>query len=176
MSGDHSTHVLILLGASRSMRASSCGSLPWPTTFAGCVRGLHGRVHGSLPNVSGRSGEVVAVLGCEMSLFCSGFVPGEGLSGLIGDDDRPRDVGHRRSPWPRDDGRVRSRAGRAAVDRWKSARDAFGGRIMYAAGTWENIEWDLFDIVSVDAYRDAGNAADYRDQVPGIRQGPGRPW
>jgi hypothetical protein len=50
----------------------------------------------------------------------------------------------------------------------KAARAAFGGRLTYAAGSWEQVEWDLFDIVSVDAYRDAGNADAYREIVRGL--------
>jgi hypothetical protein len=37
------------------------------------------------------------------------------------------------------------------------ARDRFGGKITYAAGPWEEIDWTPFDIVSVDGYRDATN-------------------
>ena len=47
----------------------------------------------------------------------------------------------------------------------ESARSTFRGRLTYAAGTWEDVEWDAFDIVSIDAYRDAGNEAGYRDQI-----------
>ena len=39
------------------------------------------------------------------------------------------------------------------------ARRRFGGRITYASGTWEPVDWTPFDIVAVDAYRDADNAA-----------------
>jgi hypothetical protein len=47
-------------------------------------------------------------------------------------------------------------------------RGRFGGPLTYAAGTWEPVDWSRFDIVSVDAYRDASNArsigADLRKQ------------
>ena len=46
-----------------------------------------------------------------------------------------------------------------------AARARFRGPVTYAAGLWEDVEWDLFNIVSVDAYRDARNAAGCCDQL-----------
>jgi hypothetical protein len=111
---------------------------------------------------SGR-GEVVLVLGCELSVFCKGFVPGE-TSGerlkLMGDP----------ATWSDPALLAQLQAGLA---RWgdvqnelvAAARAVFSGRITYAAGLWEDVNWDLFDIVGVDAYRDAANAATYADDL-----------
>ncbi len=49
-------------------------------------------------------------------------------------------------------------------------RARFGGRITYASGTWENVDWRGFDVVAVDAYRDANNRDTFRDQVRGLFQ------
>ncbi len=46
-----------------------------------------------------------------------------------------------------------------------AARGVFGGRITYAAGMWEDVNWELFDIVSIDAYRDAANRANFSDEL-----------
>ncbi|MET9312311.1 hypothetical protein ABZX12_10815 [Kribbella sp. NPDC003505] len=108
-------------------------------------------------------GEVVLVLGCELSVFCKGFVPGE-TSGerlaLMADP----------ATWADPAKLTQLQAGLA---RWgevqqqlaSAARSVFGGRITYAAGLWEDVNWDLFDIVAVDAYRDAGNAATFADEL-----------
>lgn len=108
-------------------------------------------------------GDVVLVLGCELSVFCKGFVPGE-TSGerlaLMGDP----------ATWSDPAKLMELQAG---LERWGSvqeelaiaARSAFGGRITYAAGMWEDVNWELFDIVSVDAYRDAANAATFADEL-----------
>lgn len=108
-------------------------------------------------------GDVVLVLGCELSVFCKGFVPGE-TSGerlaLMGDP----------ATWTDPSKLAQLQAGLA---RWgevqdelaTAARSAFGGRITYAAGMWEDVNWELFDIVSVDAYRDAANAATFADEL-----------
>jgi len=43
-----------------------------------------------------------------------------------------------------------------------AVRGRFGGPLTYAAGTWEPVDWSRFDIVGVDAYRDASNARSFR--------------
>ena len=108
-------------------------------------------------------GDVVAVLGTEMSLFARGFVPGDGLSDRIAGMMDP-------GTWSSPDKMAEMMAGfergkatlRAVVE---AARGIFGGRVTYAAGAWEEVDWDLFDVVSVDAYRDANGAPRYREQV-----------
>ena len=115
------------------------------------------------PKTFERRGEVVAVLGCEMSMFGSGFVPGDGVTGRMATMTDP-------ATWTDADAMERMAQGFAraqAVQRSivERARRAFGGRVTYAAGMWEEVDWDLFDIVSVDGYRDAANAAGYREQL-----------
>ncbi|HEU4946160.1 MAG TPA: hypothetical protein VFT31_03295 [Kribbella sp.] len=107
--------------------------------------------------------EVVLVLGCELSMFCAGFVPGGDWFGRMATMTDP-------ATWA-DPGRLAEM--QRGLDRWRrvqermvaAARSAFGGRITYAAGMWEDVDWHLFDIVAVDAYRDAGNADTFRDQL-----------
>jgi hypothetical protein len=98
--------------------------------------------------------DVVLVLGGEISLFCSGFVPGEGLQGRLATMTDP-------ATWGTADGRAALAAG---------ARQVFRGPITYAAGTWEEVDWEAFDVVSVDAYRDAQNAAGFADLVRSYRR------
>jgi len=107
--------------------------------------------------------DVVLVLGCEMTLFSKGFVPGEGLAGRTATMTDPR-------TWATEDGRAPLLAGfeRAREVQRRTvaaAREVFGGRLTYASGTWEQVEWDLFDVVSIDAYRDEGNAARYAEEL-----------
>jgi hypothetical protein len=44
----------------------------------------------------------------------------------------------------------------------EAARGQFGGPLSYASGTWEPVDWSRFDIVGVDAYRDARNTGSFR--------------
>ena len=89
--------------------------------------------------------EVVFVAGCELSLFGGGFMPGVTFA-------------ERMTAF----GRVDLTAVQAQLVEYLSsvandARKRFGGKITYAAGPWEDLDWSAFDIVSVDGYRDAGN-------------------
>ncbi|HWD79310.1 MAG TPA: hypothetical protein VG497_10510 [Kribbella sp.] len=110
-----------------------------------------------------RHGEVVMVLGCELTLFCKGFVPGETSQERIALMSDP-------ATWTDP---VKVGELQAGLTRWATvqaelaaaARKVFGGRITYAAGMWEDVNWDLFDIVAVDAYRDAQNAATFGDDL-----------
>jgi len=45
------------------------------------------------------------------------------------------------------------------------ARRRFGGRLTYASGSWEQVDWSPFDVVAVDAYREDSNAATFRQQL-----------
>jgi hypothetical protein len=101
------------------------------------------------------SRDTVFVLGCELSIFNNGFLPGVHLL-------------------------ERSKAF-AEFDKWQPAMDEmlkeffikiipgvrqyFNGNITYAAGEWEEIDWSLFDIISVDLYRAKHNQTNYEQQL-----------
>ncbi|TCM38941.1 hypothetical protein [Kribbella sp. VKM Ac-2568] len=109
------------------------------------------------------SPEVVLVLGFEISLSCKGFVPGDTMEERLG-------TMMDQTTWTDPEKLARMQQG---LERWgqvqgqiaEAARSEFGGRITYAAGMWEDVDWSLFDIVSLDAYRDAQNASTFREQV-----------
>jgi hypothetical protein len=114
-------------------------------------------------------GRVVLVVGCEISLWSTGFFPGgDSVSGRIAavtDPDlpaKPEVMAALASGLERAEHTLRDIA--------HAAREAFGGPLTYAAAPWETVDWDLFDLVSVDAYRDADNAARYRDELRACRR------
>ncbi|WP_344275864.1 hypothetical protein [Actinomadura napierensis] len=105
--------------------------------------------------------EVVLVMGCEISLFAKGFVPGDDVYARIqavtsGDPEVYAAMGD-----------VPGHVNAFFAGAVAAARERFGGRVTYAAGPWEELDWGPFDLVSVDAYRDAGNAARYREELRG---------
>jgi hypothetical protein len=106
-------------------------------------------------------GEVVLVLGCEISLFNHDFLPGaetfERIANLIAAPREPA-VASALEALPR------------TMDEFLAAalaetRPTFSGHITYASGSWEGIDWRPFDVVAVDLYRDRNNATSYRDRL-----------
>ncbi len=104
---------------------------------------------------------VVFVTGCETSAFGSGFLPGAGymdrLTAMVTGD----------LAWWTSLGDVLERFAAYLAEAAATARARFGGPLTYASGPWESVDWTPFDIVGVDAYRAAYNAADFRDELRG---------
>jgi hypothetical protein len=117
------------------------------TLFEDCAdRAEHLRTSGA---------RVVLVTGCELTLFNSGFLPG---------GDAYDRIARLQKPGPRlfaAFGRLPKRLGAFLAEAADTARRRFGGPLTYASGSWEPVDWGPFDIVSIDAYRDAGNAENF---------------
>jgi hypothetical protein len=102
---------------------------------------------------------VVLVTGCELSLFASGFLPGGTLYerlGRLGTLDQELKAAFGALP-----SRLNGLLGETAA----VVRSRFGGLVSYASGMWEPVDWAPFDIVAVDAYRDASNAATFQSEL-----------
>lgn len=105
--------------------------------------------------------DVTLVLGCELSLFAPGFIPGRTTHDRIAEFASPEPSpalreAHRALPDTLDP----LLAGAAGA-----AREAFAGRITYAAGKWEPVDWSRFDVVSVDLYREGTDTDAYREKL-----------
>lgn len=103
-----------------------------------------------------REGAVVLVLGCEMTLYNPGFLPGDRFSDRV-----PLLASANASPGLID--RANQQADDLHERLVRNARRVFGGAVTYAAGLWEEIGWRRYDRVSVNAYRDAGNAEQFAE-------------
>jgi hypothetical protein len=106
-----------------------------------------------------RGAEVVLLTGSEVSLFTSGFLPGETLEerlAFIADPLRMRPI----------IAEVRARMNaflRRAVD---LVRARFGGPVSYASLPMEGVDWAPFDIIATDAvYRSAATTARFADLI-----------
>jgi hypothetical protein len=108
-----------------------------------------------------QSPRLVFVLGCEMSLFNSGFVPGATFVERIQTMINPALLVEQAGSPEELEQRFQAFLGRAVTE----VRSSFAGPITYAAGPWESVDWRLFDLVGIDHYRDAGNRDTYREQL-----------
>ncbi|MCZ1008249.1 hypothetical protein [Streptomyces lydicus] len=103
--------------------------------------------------------EVVFVAGCELSAFCAGFIPGDTYS------DRLQAMATADLDWWMALGPVQERLNGFLAEVAARVRSRFGGRISYASGPWESVDWQPFDIIGVDAYRAAYNATTFLDEL-----------
>ena len=102
---------------------------------------------------------VVMVAGCELSLFCAGYLPGptlgDRLDALTGAAPAPG----LHASFGKLPGMLNATLAQSAA----AIRDRFRGPVTYASAPWEAVDWAPFDLVSADLYRDSSNAAGYRD-------------
>lgn len=98
---------------------------------------------------------MVLVTGCELTLFNQGFLPGstiyeriDGL-GIWGPELQSAFAA------------LPSKLNGFLADTATATRRRFSGPITYASGVWELVDWQVFDIAAVDAYRDADNAENF---------------
>jgi hypothetical protein len=103
--------------------------------------------------------EVVFVTGVELSIMNRGFLDGdrvdERLSRLLADPDRRADRV----------AEVRSRLDRFLRTAVAATRERFRGRVTYAAVPFEGVDWDLFDVVTLELIRSAEVADRFRTGV-----------
>ncbi|MGA5822305.1 hypothetical protein ACPC54_31100 [Kitasatospora sp. NPDC094028] len=110
--------------------------------------------------------DVTLVVGCEWTLFLAGLVPGADVVARLAALSDPMSWAPEffaAGPPP-----VRLNALLATAV--TTARRHFTGPLTYAAGLWEDIDWTPFDLVAVDAYRDAGNAATLRATLEALHR------
>ncbi|MYT68210.1 MULTISPECIES: hypothetical protein [unclassified Streptomyces] len=103
--------------------------------------------------------QVVFVTGCELSAFAHGFLPGNTYR------DRLRAMATADMQWWTSLGPVPERLNAFLAEAVTTVRAHFGGRITYASGPWEPVDWAPFDLVGIDAYRTAQNADTFRTDL-----------
>jgi hypothetical protein len=88
----------------------------------------------------------VLVLGSELTIFMQGIVPGNDFSARTREAFTRIKAGDHSA-----DDRLNDFLGRAST----AVRGVYNGPLTYASLIWENVDWDRFDLISVDHYRDA---------------------
>ncbi|MGE0043989.1 MAG: abortive infection protein, partial [Vicinamibacterales bacterium] len=151
--------------------AVECGLRPWVSprligesmdaTVAHLVAAAEG-----LEALRSAGADVTFVLGCEASVFVEGIVPGE--------DREAREARMFTLPTlvlnavgvdPGFQASLNAYLGRALGE----VRARFGGPVTYAAGIWERVDWEPFDIVGLDYYRTWHNRLGYRRRLRDLR-------
>lgn len=97
------------------------------------------------------SGAIALNVGCEMTLFSRGFLPGRNFM---------QRMMALTFLWPLLP-LVNWRLNRFLTEAAAAARQHFSGPLLYSAGTWEDVDWAPFDFVGVNLYRDNENERSY---------------
>ncbi|ECF2753733.1 hypothetical protein E2D35_20800 [Salmonella enterica subsp. enterica serovar Ituri] len=110
--------------------------------------------------------EIVFVCGCEITMFNGGIFPGstvmERVTWMASQFEDGAEQ-HSSALFSEESDQLNALLS-AVVS---GVRAEFHGPVTYSAGTWETINWDLFDITGVDYYRNGETAEEY---VAGIER------
>ncbi|MBS2100933.1 hypothetical protein [Carboxylicivirga linearis] len=105
--------------------------------------------------------DLVFVAGCEYSLFSKGVFQGETLNDRLAYMIKAGTT----PDYPQGKNPVfiaaYEKLNSILSDICKEVRSQFKGSVTYSSGTWENIDWDLFDIIGVDYYRNGESEEEY---------------
>lgn len=104
---------------------------------------------------------VIFVAGCELTFFMKGLVLGDTAFDRINTFMRP----FRLLKSTIFMGSFNKRLNAFLAKAVGLIKENFHGKITYASGTWESVNWGLFDFVGVDYYRDAINRNTYREKL-----------
>jgi hypothetical protein len=107
---------------------------------------------------------VVFVAGCETSMFGDGYLPGDTYA------DRIQTMASAEPAFWQSLGGVLDTLNQYHRSAVAVIREHFGGLVTYAAGPWEFIDWEPFDVVGVDAYRAAYNRDTFREELRAHRE------
>jgi len=102
-----------------------------------------------------KSGQVTLNVGCEITMFTSGFIPGKTFL---------RRMRNMVWVWPFLP-RVNRKLNLYLSELVEVARGPFRGDVTYGSGSWEQVDWGPFDVAGVNLYRDRWNQKTYREDL-----------
>ena len=105
--------------------------------------------------------DLVFIAGCEYTIFSKGVFPGDSFNERVMFLGPLFPSGHMIEDIPQallDKSVELNKVLRSFVE---VIRSHFGGQITYSAGSWEVVDWDIFDVVGIDYYRRGETAEKY---------------
>ena len=104
--------------------------------------------------------DIVFVCGCEITLFNDGILPGATLMERVAWlGSQAADATGPKVPAVFQEKSAMLHDALTAIT--AAVRADFSGPVTYSSGTWENVDWSLFDVVGVDYYRNGETASEY---------------
>lgn len=102
-------------------------------------------------------GDVVLNVGCELTVFAAGIIPGPGYDERSARLTRPQ--WWPAFPW------FSHRLNQVLSRASDTARAEFAGPLSYAAGLWERVDWRRFDLIGLNYYRLKYNRRRYAQRL-----------
>lgn len=117
--------------------------------------------------------DIVFVAGCEYTIFSQGAFPGatfnERVEFMVTNGGAPMHGQHKTEAFME----ASKKLNEILATICEGVRANFKGLVTYSSGTWEELDWNLFDIVGIDYYRRGesaeeyvGNLAQYKSKKP----------
>ena len=107
---------------------------------------------------------IIFVIGCELTVFTSGFVKGETGNDRLKNIFSPLSILKHILGLKRVFNKRLNKFLNKAIGEIKKY---FQGQITYASGNWEKVNWNIFDFAAVDLYRSSFNKAIYNKELEG---------
>lgn len=111
--------------------------------------------------------DLIFVTGCELSLFTKGFVKGETGDERLKNLFSPVSQFKNMLGIKRNYNKQLNEFLAEAVDEIKKV---FHGQITYASGSWEKVEWKIFDLAGVDLYRSSYNKLTFLKELKSYKR------
>lgn len=103
--------------------------------------------------------DVTFVAGCEFTLFNKGIFNGNSVNERLAS---MMEIGNmEKSRQEEEADKLTRRLNNALGNIVTEVRKNFNGPVTYSSGTWEPVDWTIFDIVGVDLYRDTQTDEEY---------------
>ena len=108
---------------------------------------------------------IVFVTSCEYSIFSKGAFPGdtfnERVMFMIENGGAPGHEGTKSQEYVNSMYKLNEILSKIC----KAVRANFNGLLTYSSGTWEDVDWSIFDIVGIDYYRRGESSEDYLEKL-----------
>lgn len=101
------------------------------------------------------------VAGCEYTLFSKGAFPGDTFDDRMGWLMNLGQTATSQEDAMRQIQEASGRLNKILAKMCQAIRKEYHGLLTYSSGSWEMVDWSLFDIVGVDYYRNGETAEDY---------------
>lgn len=105
--------------------------------------------------------DLIFVAGCEYTIFSRGAFPGETFNERVMFMIENGVAPGRGTEKTEEFNQANAKLNEILAEICKGVRANFNGKITYSSGTWEEVNWELFDIVGIDYYRRGESAEEY---------------